>query len=91
MAQISVINLHQKAEIYLAQGKLEEAIATCHQALEIESNFPPTCKTLGNIWQRMGQIDKAKDWYLKAINQQPNWAEAHANLGTINEPKNICS
>ncbi len=81
--EISVVNLQQKAEIYLTQGKLEKAIAACHQALEIESNFPPTCKILGNIWQRMGEIDKAKDWYIKAINQQPNLAEVHANLGSI--------
>ncbi len=81
--KISVVNLHQKAEIYLAQGKLEEAMAACHQALEIEPNFPSTCKTLGNIWQKMGEIDQAKEWYIKAINQQPNLAEAHANLGSI--------
>ena len=83
MAQISIINLHQKAEIYLAQGKLEAAMTACHRVLEIESNFPATCKTLGNIWQRMGKTDQAKEWYIKAINQQPNLAEAHANLGSI--------
>jgi len=80
---ISAIYLNQKAEIYLAQGKLEAAITACYQVLEIESNFPPTCKILGNILQRMGEIDKAKEWYIKAINQQPNLAEAHANLGSI--------
>ncbi|MDE5108457.1 MAG: tetratricopeptide repeat protein, partial [Trichodesmium sp. St17_bin3_1_1] len=80
---ISAIHLNQKAEIYLAQGKLEAAITACYQALEIEQNFPLTCKILGNILQRMGEIDKAKEWYIKAINQQPNLAEAHANLGSI--------
>ena len=58
-------------------------MAVCNQVLEIEPNFPPTCKTLGNILQRMGEIDKAKDWYIKAINQQPNLAEAYANLGSL--------
>ena len=58
---ISAIYLNQKAEIYLAQGKLEAAMTACHRVLEIESNFPATCKTLGNIWQRMGKIDKAKN------------------------------
>ncbi|NEQ39464.1 MAG: tetratricopeptide repeat protein [Okeania sp. SIO3I5] len=80
---ISAIYLNQKAEIYLAQGKLEAAITACHQALEIVSNFPPTCKILGNIMQRMGEIDRGKDWYIKAINQQPNLAESYANLGSI--------
>ncbi|MEM1167815.1 MAG: tetratricopeptide repeat protein [Cyanobacteria bacterium P01_H01_bin.35] len=81
--KIYVVNLHQKAEIYLAQGKLEEAIAVCQQVLKIQPNFPPNCQTLGNIWQRMSEIDKAKDWYIKAINEQPNVAESYANLGSI--------
>ena len=80
---ISAIYLNQKAEIYLAKGKLAAAITACHQALEIESSFPPTCKILGNIMQRMGEIDQAKDWYIKAINKQPNLAENYANLGSI--------
>ncbi|MGB3511466.1 MAG: tetratricopeptide repeat protein, partial [Microcoleaceae cyanobacterium] len=77
------VDLHQKAELYLAQGKLEEAMAACKQALEIEPNFPLIYKTLGNILQRMGKIDQAKEWYIKAINQQPNWAEIQANLGSL--------
>ncbi|MGB3511503.1 MAG: tetratricopeptide repeat protein, partial [Microcoleaceae cyanobacterium] len=77
------VDLHQKAELYLAQGKLEEAMAACKQALEIEPNFPLIYKTLGKILQRMGKIDQAKEWYIKALNQQPNWAEIHANLGSL--------
>ena len=80
---ISAIHLNQKAEIYLVQRRLEAAITACYQALEIEQNFPLTCKILGNILQRMGEIDKAKEWYIKAISKQPNLAEAHANLGSI--------
>ena len=34
---ISALHLNQKAEIYLSQGKLEEAIAACHQALTLEA------------------------------------------------------
>lgn len=74
---------YQQAELYLAQGKLASAMAACKQALEIEPNFPHTCKTLGNILQRMGEIDQAKEWYIKALNLQPNWAEVYANLGSI--------
>jgi tetratricopeptide (TPR) repeat protein len=31
----------------------------------------------------MGQLDDAKSWYNKALENQPNFAQAHANLGTI--------
>ncbi|NET29177.1 tetratricopeptide repeat protein [Okeania sp. SIO1I7] len=81
--QNSLYGLNKKAELYLTQGKLEEAIAACNQALEIVPDFPPIYKTLGNIFHKMGEIDKAKEWYLKAINQQPYWAEVHANLGSL--------
>ncbi|NEP81005.1 MAG: tetratricopeptide repeat protein [Okeania sp. SIO3B3] len=81
--QINLTNLYQKAELYLTQGKLEEAIVAGNQALEIVPDFLPIYKTLGNIFHKMGEIDKAKEWYLKAINRQPEWAEIHANLGSL--------
>ncbi|NEN88508.1 MAG: tetratricopeptide repeat protein, partial [Okeania sp. SIO3H1] len=81
--QKSLCELNKKAELYLTQEKLEEAILACNQALEIVPDFPPIYKTLGNIFHKMGEIDKAKEWYLKAINQQPYWAEVHANLGSL--------
>ncbi|NEP89600.1 MAG: tetratricopeptide repeat protein [Okeania sp. SIO2C2] len=81
--KINLINLSQKAELYLTQGKLEEAILACNQVLEIVSDFLAIYKTLGNIFHKIGEIDKAKEWYLKAISQQPEWAEVHANLGSL--------
>ena len=81
--QINLTNLYQKAELYLTQGKLEEATATCNQVLEIVPDFLPIYKTLGNIFHKMGEIDEAKEWYIKAINQQADWAEVHANLGSL--------
>ncbi|MGD1714287.1 tetratricopeptide repeat protein [Dapis sp. BLCC M172] len=82
-SKISTEDLHQQAQLYLAQGKLEEAMAACKQALEMEPNFPLIYKILGNILQRIGEIDQAKEWYIKAINLEPNWAEVYANLGSL--------
>ncbi|NEP79044.1 MAG: hypothetical protein F6K17_36105 [Okeania sp. SIO3C4] len=46
----SLYELNKTAEIYLAQGKLEEVITACNQVLEIVPDFPPIYKTLGNIF-----------------------------------------
>ena len=66
--QSVAVQLNQLAEFYAAQGKLNDA---------------PACKSWGNIFQTMGQLDDAKCWYNKALENQPNFAQAHANLGTI--------
>jgi tetratricopeptide (TPR) repeat protein len=75
--------LNQLAELYLVQGKLEDAIAVCEQALKISPKFAPAYKTLGNVFQAQGKLDEAKSWYLRALEIQPDFAQALANLGTI--------
>ena len=75
--------LTQLAELYLAQGKLEEAIAVCQQSLKIQPKFAPAYKTLGNIFQAQGKLDEAKSYYLRALEIQPDFAQALANLGTV--------
>lgn len=75
--------LNQQAEIYLSEGKLEEAEAVCRQALAVKGDFAPACKTLGNIMQLKGEIEGAEIWYLKAIEIWPQWAEVRANLGSV--------
>jgi len=75
--------LNQLAELYLAQGQLEEAIAVCHQSLKIQPKFAPAYKTLGNIFQAQGKLEEGKSYYLRALEIQPDFAQALANLGTI--------
>ncbi|WP_228056526.1 FkbM family methyltransferase [Microcoleus sp. LEGE 07076] len=75
--------LNQLAEFYLAQGKLEDAIAVCEQVLKINPKFVPAYKTLGNVLQAQGKLDEARNWYIRALEIQPDFAQALANLGTI--------
>jgi len=74
--------LNHLAELYLVQGKLEDAIAVCEQALKIRPQFAPAYKTLGNVFQAQGKLDEAKSWYIRALEIQPDFAQALANLGT---------
>ncbi|MCC3528786.1 MAG: tetratricopeptide repeat protein [Microcoleus sp. PH2017_22_RUC_O_B] len=79
----AAVSLSQLAEFYLAQGKLEDAIAVCEQVLKIQPKFAPILKIMGNICQAKGQLDEAKSWYVKALEIQPDLAPALANLGTV--------
>ncbi len=79
----TAVHFNQQGETYLSQGKLEEAIASCEQALKIHPNFAPAYKTLGNALQAQGRMEEARHWYAKAIEIEPNFAEVYANLGSI--------
>lgn len=73
----------QRAEALLAQGKPDDAIAACQEALRSDPRSAATCKTLGNIWRAKKDLQQARNWYLKAIEFNPNYAEAYANLGNL--------
>jgi tetratricopeptide (TPR) repeat protein/capsular polysaccharide biosynthesis protein len=73
----------QRAEALLAQGKLDDAIAACQEALKSDPRSASACKTLGNIWRAKGDLPQARSWYQKATTLNPTYAEAYANLGNI--------
>ncbi|MGE5655405.1 MAG: tetratricopeptide repeat protein [Actinomycetota bacterium] len=81
--ETTAVHFNQRAEIYLSQGKIEEAIVAVEQALKIKPNFAPAFKTLGNALQAQGRMEEARHWYQKAIEIQPQFAEVYANLGSI--------
>ncbi len=81
--KLTVEELNRRAEIYLAERKLDEAEAVCRQVLAVKPDFASACKTLGNIMQFKGEIEAAKNWYLKTLEILPEWAEVYANLGSI--------
>ncbi|MCT7975657.1 tetratricopeptide repeat protein [Laspinema olomoucense] len=75
--------LNQQAEVYLAQGKLDEAESVCLKAIQIQPNSAASYKNLGTALQRKGKIKEAQQSYLKAIKINPNFAAAYANLGSL--------
>ena len=83
MNQESADYFQKRAELYLEQGKLADAVAACEQALKHKPDFAPACKTLGNISQVQGNLAKAKHWYTKALELQPNFAEVYTRLATL--------
>ncbi|MEG4506551.1 tetratricopeptide repeat protein [Microcoleus sp. F6_B4] len=82
-SETAAVDFQQQAEVYLALGNLDEAIALCQQVLASHPNSAKTCKTLGKALQAQGKLEDARYWYKVAIAHQPDFAEAFANLGTL--------
>jgi tetratricopeptide (TPR) repeat protein len=79
----AAVDLSRQAEVYLAEGRLNEAVAACESALKIDPNLATACQTLGKVMQLRGEIDPAKQWYEAAIDRNPNLPEVYANLGSL--------
>ncbi len=82
-SETAQVNFQQQAELYLATGNFDRAIALCQQVLASEPNSAETCKTLGKALQAQGKLEDARYWYKVAIAHKPDFAEAFANLGTL--------
>ncbi|MEG4577250.1 tetratricopeptide repeat protein [Microcoleus sp. N3A4] len=83
MNQESADYFQKRAEFYLEQGNLSDAVAACEQALKQKPDFAPAYKTLGKIGQVQGNLAKAKHWYVKALEIQPDFAEVYTNLASM--------
>ncbi|MEG4805513.1 tetratricopeptide repeat protein [Microcoleus sp. ARI1-B5] len=79
----AAVDLSRQAEVYLAEGRLNEAVAACESALKIEPNLAAACQTLGKVMQVRGEIEQAKQWYEAALDRNPNLPEVYANLGSL--------
>jgi protein O-GlcNAc transferase len=66
-----------------AQGKVDEAAACYHQALELNPNLPRVRNNLGNLLWVLGRPDDALECYLQEVELNPDLPEVHINLGTV--------
>lgn len=65
-------------------GALEKARLEYEKALALPSGEKaPVYNNLGTLFYRTGEIDKAGEQFLKAIEAQPTFAKAYMNLGII--------
>jgi len=64
-----------------AQGKLDEAVASCRRAIGIKSNYAEAHSNLGNALTAQGKLDEAVAAYRQAIHIKPDYAEVYCNLG----------
>ncbi|MEG4353281.1 tetratricopeptide repeat protein [Microcoleus sp. LAD1_D3] len=67
-------------ERLVKEGKLEEAIAVYHCAIEVKPSAYQAYYRLGEIFQRQWKLEEAISCCLKAIEIEPLFIEAHYNL-----------
>lgn len=71
------------SEALIARGQLNEALAHCQTALQIEPNLAVAHYSLGNVLAHQGQLDEALAEYRKTLEMQPRFSPAAVNAGDI--------
>jgi tetratricopeptide (TPR) repeat protein len=81
--EMVAVDLNKQAETYLAQGKLDQAIAACEEALKIQPSFAATYRNLARIWTQLKKAAAAAECWYQALTIDPAWAtaEEHLTLG----------
>lgn len=69
--------------IYLAQGKLDEAADCYRKTIEVEPGHAQALINLGNVSRERLDIAAAGAFYRQAAEADPAMAAAHANLGIV--------
>src|ERR1051325_6215241 len=62
-------------------GRLNEAQSVCRQFLGAEPGHPVIWHLLGVLAAEAGQPTESVECLQRAIELEPNWVEAHINLG----------
>jgi|SanBayMetagenome_1026888.scaffolds.fasta_scaffold07787_4 hypothetical protein len=78
---MSAGNLIKKANQLKREGKLDEAIALYHQAIEINPHFAWTYYDLGDALVKKGNLDEAIACYSQGLKVNPNSAWLFYGLG----------
>ncbi|SEQ92673.1 Flp pilus assembly protein TadD, contains TPR repeats [Lentzea xinjiangensis] len=72
---------YNRAQVYGAMGRLEEALADYTHVLERDPNFPEHHFNVGNILRRLGRDEEAITAYREALRLSPPFPEAYYNIG----------
>lgn len=79
-----IANMHGDiASAYMEAGMPYEAIAEYEKALKLCPTFPDLWTRLGHIWREMGQKDRARECYRKAVDARGGYVPARIHLGLL--------
>ena len=62
----------QLAKLFIGDGQLNRADAALEKVAEADPDDPMVCDVVGTIYTRMGEHGSARDWYQKAIANNPD-------------------
>ncbi len=60
------------AQDKIAAGKYDEAVSLCREALEAKGESGPACYLMGEALRLSGRSEGARDYYLRAVKQDPD-------------------
>jgi len=80
--------MHGMAIAHAQNDHSEEAIKLIKQAIAIDPNNPALYNSLGNVYFRQDNLDKAKEAYQTAYDLAPDYVSACNNLANIYMEKN---
>jgi len=78
-----VLTLHSYASFLAGTGKLPEAEAALHEAIQLEPNNAMLHVSMGNVEDQTGRKDDAMKSYLRTLELDPKNITAHYNLGLL--------
>lgn len=70
---------------HLEGGRLKQAEAACHKAIELQPASAAAHRLLGDLLQRSGRSKEAIVSFERALALSPRYADAHFGLGTARE------
>jgi tetratricopeptide (TPR) repeat protein len=74
---------YRKAQKYRIEGQWEEAARNYEKALEMDSSHEDARFNLGNMYLELKQNKKAEECWLTIIENNPNSARTHMQLGRL--------
>ena len=74
---------------YSFMGRLDDAIAECHKAIETDPSFGNPYNDIGAYLMQKGKVDEAIPWFLRALDapRYESYCFPHMNLGRAYEAK----
>ena len=77
--------------VYSFQGKIEEAIAECKKAIEVDPTFGNPYNDIGAYLVEQDRLDEAIPWLEKALvaPRYESYCFPHVNLGRVYEKKRM--
>lgn len=74
--------------LYILKYDYDKAIEYTEMALKDNENHASSLDNMGQIYYNMGELDKAKDYFLKAIYVKSSLVDSQYYIGIIEEAKN---
>jgi tetratricopeptide (TPR) repeat protein len=74
---------------YSFMGRIDDAIAECHKAIETDPTFGNPYNDIGAYLLQKGQVDEAIPWFYRALEapRYESYCFPHMNLGRAYEAK----